>query len=163
MTDSTPTTGEPPGVRALVVPADPSHPTRVVHLSQDHVDADLNRLVEGTFEVQAHPEGDLWLNNEGRITDLPINARASYWMLNDSTHARHGHVAESMVLYGDVVITGPPDRLGNTTDVNQHIIDYFQNLTLTLTLKDWDIRSADVTIMIFPTLKPGPDDLNLGL
>ena len=166
MTDEPAPPPETAPIPALLVPADPGIPVRIIDLSEGKSSlAVLQKAVGGAVEVQAHDEGDLWLNDEGRLIDLPINVRVNHWMVNDSTRARHHHVGESLVMYGDVVITGPPDHHGDTTAVHQHMIDYFQNLHLSPNaMKDWDIRSTEIVIIIDQS-DPPPDlgDLGSGL
>jgi hypothetical protein len=70
------------GVRGLVIPADPRKPTSLVQLNRDIEVNTLQDLVGGLIEVQAHHDGDIWLNEEGRLIDLPINVR-----VNHSKHA----------------------------------------------------------------------------
>jgi hypothetical protein len=158
MTDETidPTTDS--SIPVLFVPADPDIPIRILTLPNPEAGFDiLQQAVGGNFEVQAHDEGDIWLNDEGRLLDLPINVRINHWMLNDSALAREHQVGESLVMYGDVVVTGPPDENGDITAVDQHMVDYFENLNLDAdVMKDWDIRSTHV-IVIFETPDSGVD------
>jgi ABC-type uncharacterized transport system YnjBCD ATPase subunit len=98
---------------ALLVPADATVPVQLIDLAEgDSSYTALRTAIGGYLEVQAHQEGDLWLHDEGRLIDLPINVRINHWMLNDAALAHQQQVGESMVIYGDVVITGPPDRDG---------------------------------------------------
>lgn len=133
---------------ALLIPADVNQPVQVIDLNAGPGELpNLQAAVGGLVDVQAHPEGDLWCNDSGRICGLPVNVRVGAWMLNQSASAAAGRVGESMVIYGDVVMTGPPDRNGDTTPISQTMIDYFAGLVVSAdALRDWDIRSVDVTV-----------------
>jgi hypothetical protein len=153
---------------ALLVPADPSQPVKVIDLKAggSHLDV-LQEAIGGTIAVQEHVEGDIWLHDEGRIINLPINVRVNHWMINTS-HLAHQHlVNEMLIIYGDVVITGPVDRQGDETPVRQDLIDHFQSLNLTSdAMKDWDIRSTQITIIELPgndTAGADPDAGDYGL
>lgn len=163
MADETSHAPKTPVMAALLVPADPESAAKVIDLSdRESTLSALQEAVGGDVEVQDHDEGDIWINDMGRLIDLPINVRANHWMLNDSTKAHEGRVGESMVMYGDVVITGPPDRDGDVTAVSQQMIDYFQGLSLAPNaMKDWDVRNTDVYI-IFESPDPTTDLGDLG-
>jgi hypothetical protein len=74
---------------ALVVPADPQEPVRVIDLEAggDQV-KNMQREVGGVFDIVAHRECDLVINDEGRINGSPVNVRISHFVLNDSTMAK---------------------------------------------------------------------------
>lgn len=95
---------------ALVIPADPKEPVRVIdlHAGDDEV-GNLQREVGGVFDVVAHRECDFWINDEGRISDSPVNVRASHWVLRESAMAKEGRVWEGAVLYGETASS--PGRL----------------------------------------------------
>jgi Domain of unknown function (DUF3846) len=94
---------------ALVVPADPQEPVRVIDLDagSDQV-KNLQKEVGGVFDIVGHRECDLVINDVGRIDGSPVNVRVTHFVLNDSTMAKEGRAWEGAVIYGDVVITGPP-------------------------------------------------------
>jgi hypothetical protein len=55
-----------------------------------------------------------------------------------------GRTWEGAVIYGDVVITGGPDREGDQTAVSQEMIDYFSSLQLDRNvMRDWDVRNVE--------------------
>jgi hypothetical protein len=78
---------------ALVVPADPNEPVRVIEL---HADGDevknLQTEVGGVFDIVGHRECDLVINDTGRIDGSAVNVRISHWVLRDSTLAKEGRV-----------------------------------------------------------------------
>jgi Domain of unknown function (DUF3846) len=139
---------------ALVIPADPTEPVRVIDLdSGDGALANLQQAVGGFVEVQAHTEGDIWLNDEGSINGSPVNVRASHWVLNDSAMSGEGGVGEWSVLYGDVVVTGPPDREGESTAVDPKLVAYFSDLELAPdVVADWDVRNVHVIVTDWPEM-----------
>lgn len=98
----------------------------------------------------------------GRLIDLAINIRVNHWALNESTASRQGEVGESTMVYGDVVMTGPPDVEGDITSVNSQMAEYFQELQVDPNaVKDWDVRNIEWTIHDWPD-SPG-QSLGLGM
>lgn len=146
-------------MKGLVIPADVDQPVRVIDLAAgDGSLANLQREVGGYVEAQAHREGDIWLHDEGRLIDLPVNPRINHWMLKDSQRAKAGQVAEQMVMYGDVVFTGPADAKGDITPVSDELVNYFEGLQVDRdAMKDWDVRSVDIYVTDWP------DDRDQGL
>jgi Domain of unknown function (DUF3846) len=129
---------------ALVVPADPKEPVRVIdlHAGGDEV-RNLQREVGGVFDIVGHRECDLVINDTGRIDGSPVNVRISHWVLHDSALAKDGRAWEGAVIYGDVVITGPP-RGGEATDVHPALVNYFSSLELSPNaVADWDTRDVN--------------------
>jgi hypothetical protein len=151
---------------ALVVPADPQEPVRVIDLNAggDQV-KNLQKEVGGVFDIVGHRECDLVINDEGRINGSPVNVRISHFVLNDSTMAKEGRAWEGAVIYGDVVITGPPQR-GESTEVDPALVDYFSSLQLSPNaVADWDTRDVTwrVTTWDFDRDDIGRDDGGYGL
>jgi hypothetical protein len=129
---------------ALVVPADPKEPVRVIDLNagRDQV-KNLQKEVGGVFDIVGHRECDLVINDEGRINGSHVNVRISHFVLNDSTMAKEGRAWEGAVIYGDVVITGPPQR-GESTEVDPGLVDYFSSPQLSPNaMADWDVRNVE--------------------
>jgi hypothetical protein len=159
-----PLESDPGTMNALIVPADPQERVRVVDLnSGDGSLANLQHAVGGLVDVVAHPEGDIWINDEGRINDSPVNVRVTHWVLNDSAMAKEGQVGEWSVLYGDIAVTGPPDREGETTPVDPKLVAYFDGLELSReSVADWDTREVGWAVMDWPEMDRGHDD-GLGL
>ena len=128
---------------ALVVPADPQQPVRVINLGAggDQVN-NLQKEVGGVFDIVAHRECDLVINDECRINGSPVNVRISHFVLNDSTMVKEGRAWEGAVIYGDVVITGPPQR-GESTEVDQALVNCFSSLEFSPNaMADWDVRNV---------------------
>jgi hypothetical protein len=150
---------------ALVVPADPQEPVRVVDLDAggDQVN-NLQREVGGVFDIVAHRECDLVINDEGRINGSPSERQDQPLVLNDSTMAKEGRAWEGAVIYGDVVITGPPQR-GESTDVDPALVDYFSSLQLSPNaMADWHVRNVDWRVTSWDLDRDrGDDGYGLGL
>jgi Domain of unknown function (DUF3846) len=150
---------------ALVVPADPQEPVRVVDLDAggDQVN-NLQREVGGVFDIVAHRECDLVINDEGRINGSPSERQDQPLVLNDSTMAKEGRAWEGAVIYGDVVITGPPQR-GESTDVDPALVDYFSSLPLSPNaMADWHVRNVDWRVTSWDLDRDrGDDGYGLGL
>jgi hypothetical protein len=147
---------------ALVVPADPKAPVRLIDLDagSDEV-KNLQREVGGVFDIVGHKECDLVINDTGRIDGSPVNVRVTHWLLNESAEAKDGRVGEWSALYGDVVITGPPLG-GESTEVDPALVEHFSSLTLSQdAVADWDVRHVQWTVTEWPDL--GSDGSGHGL
>jgi hypothetical protein len=119
--------------------------------------ANLQQAVAGFVEVQAHTEGDIWLNDEGRINGLPLNVRATHWVLRDSSMAKQALTWEGSTLYGDCVVTGPADREGEITPVDPELVAYFDGLDRSeVAVADWSERNVEWTVTDWPD-HPGRD------
>jgi hypothetical protein len=145
-------------MKALVIPADVSEPVRVIDLNAGEGSlANLQREVGGFVEVQAHDVGDIWLNDEGRLIDAPVNPRINHWMLNESDWAKQGLADERTIMYGDVVFTGPADDEGDTTAVSDELVKYFEGLHIGQeAVDDWSTRSTDIIVTDWPGFGEGP-------
>jgi hypothetical protein len=84
------------------------------------------------------------------------------WVLNDSALAKQGRAWEGAVIYGDVVITGPPDREGESTAVDPALVDYFSSLQLAPNaVDDWTTR--DIRVIVTDWDLDDDGDYGLGL
>jgi Domain of unknown function (DUF3846) len=150
---------------ALAVPADPQQPVRVIDLDAggDQV-KNLQKEVGGVFDIVGHRECDLVINDEGRINGSPVNLRVTHWILQDSTMANEGRAWEGAVIYGDVVITGPPYH-GESTEVDPALVDYFSSLQLSPNaVADWDVRNVEWRVTTWDLDRDrGDDGYGLGL
>jgi hypothetical protein len=98
---------------ALLVPADSDKPIERVTINEPD---DLKRLVGGYFQVLSPPdEPDItcWFNEEGKIEQLPRNERATA-LLEPGRWLQPGDYVA-----GDAVLTGEPDREGNTQGLRE--------------------------------------------
>jgi hypothetical protein len=143
----------------------PREPPYVIDLNAggDQV-KNLQREVSGVFDVVGHRECDLVINDESRTNGSPVNVRVSHWVLNDSLMAREGRAWEGAVIYGDVVIAGPP-RGGESTDVHPALVHYFDSLELSpKAMADWDVRNTDWPVTSWDLDRDrGDDGYGLGL
>jgi hypothetical protein len=72
-------------------------------------------------------------------------------VLHDSAMAKEGRAWEGAVIYGDVVITGPPQR-GESTEVDPALVHYFSSVQLSpnavadryVRNVDWRVTSWDL-------------------
>lgn len=149
---------------AVAVPADPQQPVRVIDLHAGDEVTNLQRGVGGVFDIVGHRECDLVINDEGRINGSPVNVRVTHWVLQDSTMAKEGRAWEGAVIYGDVVITGPPQR-GDATEVDPALVDYFSSLQLLPNaVADWDVRDVTWRVTTWDLDRDrGDDGYGLGL
>jgi hypothetical protein len=151
---------------ALVVPADPQEPALMIDLNAggDQV-KNLQREVRGVFDIVGHRECDLVINDEGRINGSPVNVRVTHWVLQDSSLAKEGRAWEGAVIYGDVVITGPP-QYGEVTAVDPALVDYFSSLELSPNaVADWAVYNVEWKVMTWDLDHPSTDrddDYGLG-
>jgi hypothetical protein len=78
----------------------------------------INQAVGGYIEalgiVVAGKRVTLYLNEEGKLDNLPLNPIA--------TSLTRGVVAEWDLIVGDVVVTGPPDGEGNDTGLAPEVV-----------------------------------------
>lgn len=72
----------------------------------------FQNAVGGYIEVVVLPRGDalMVVNEEGKLTHLPINRRATLLYPGD-------------IIVGDVVIVGPPDEEGEFTAAPDYIVE----------------------------------------
>lgn len=76
--------------------------------------------------------------------------------------AREGRAWEGAVIYGDVVITGPPKR-GESTEVDPALVDYFSSLQLSSNaVADWDVRNVDWRVTSWDLDRDRSDDVVSG-
>jgi hypothetical protein len=78
--------------------------------------------------------------------------------------AKQGRAGEYAVLYGDVVLTGPPDREEELTAVDPALVEYFGGLQLAPdAVADWDVRNVGFRVVEWRDLgRDSGDDLGLG-
>jgi len=73
--------------------------------------------------IEAAPCDDrvtIWVNEEGKLNGLPRNRVAEMvWRLFDS----YGCLASGDWLAGNVLITGPADERGRTTDIPEELVE----------------------------------------
>ncbi|GAB3428467.1 DUF3846 domain-containing protein [Flindersiella endophytica] len=104
---------------AIVIPADPGQPVAMEHLAKDDFTA-YRRLVGGHLEVVnlERPAASLYLNEEGKLLELPLNARATAlaWVHNTTIRGRD-------VIVGDAFILGPADEEGSDTTTPDDLVD----------------------------------------
>jgi len=77
------------------------------------VEAELDALqtaVGGYVQAVDMHGVTMWLNEEGKLTGLPVNDTATVMWV--------GQYGPSDIIVGDVVITGPTDEDGDTTSVD---------------------------------------------
>ena len=71
--------------------------------------------------------------------------------------AKEGRAWEGAVIYGDVVITGPP-RSGESTEIDPALVDYFSSLELSPNaVKDWDVREVGWRVTTWEFDRPDAD------
>jgi len=82
---------------------------------------DLQAFVGGLIEaIPTDERVTLWVNEEGKYQGLPRNRVAeNVWRLFDS----YGCLASGDYIVGNMLITGPPDAFGRTTDVPEFLIE----------------------------------------
>ena len=75
---------------------------------------DIQKYVGGNFERVATRRGDncdVYVNDEGRLRELPINAVAVLWLTST-----YRYDAIESTIHGDVLILGSIDSEGENTD-----------------------------------------------
>lgn len=106
-------------ITAIVIPVDLTEPIRLEQLDKHDLDA-YRRLVGGHLEVITleRPQSSMYLNDEGKLLDLPLNQRATrlLWAHNS---AFHGHD----VIVGPAFIVGPVDDGGDDQTAPTDLVD----------------------------------------
>lgn len=103
-------------VKGIYVPADDNKSLEVRELTKLE---DYRAAVDGWIEAVDVPAlgVTVYVNEEGLIRRLPFNPRASFlWWY----HVPGAHRA---MLVGDVIVVGAPDENGDSTDVQDEIVD----------------------------------------
>jgi hypothetical protein len=114
------------------------------------------------IDIVGHRECDLVINDEGRINDSPVNVRVTHWVLQDSTLAKEGRAYEWSVIYGDVVITGPPQG-GESNEVSPALVNYFSLLQLSRSaVDDRTTREVGWTVTEWNLDRPSAERPDLG-
>tara|TARA_R100000655_G_scaffold2919_1_gene11098 strand:- start:5125 stop:5484 length:360 start_codon:yes stop_codon:yes gene_type:complete len=75
---------------------------------------DIQKYVGGNFERVPTRQGDncdVYVNDEGRIKELPINAVAILWL---TATKRYDAIEDT--IHGDVLVLGPIDEDGENTN-----------------------------------------------
>jgi hypothetical protein len=119
-------THEPTGLRAVVIPTG-SEPATVVTIPAEQRLASLQDYVGGYIEAVDVSEVltdngrrrvacSIFLNEEGKMQRLPVNARAT-----DLAAITIGGWRNDVIV-GQVVVTGQPDGRGETTDVPEDVV-----------------------------------------
>jgi hypothetical protein len=85
-------------------------------------------------------------------------------VLNESTLAKEGRATEYAVIYGDCILTGPPEH-GESTAVDPKLVDYFSMLELSPNaVADWDTREVNWRVTSWDLDRDrGDDGYGLGL
>jgi hypothetical protein len=100
-------------ITAIVVPVDPAQSLHRRQISPSDVDA-YHAVVGGPLQLVAfdRPPAALYINEEGKLDGLNINARATVltWVHNSNLR---GHD----VIVGDALLVGPPDQSGRDRSV----------------------------------------------
>ena len=81
----------------------------------------LQGKVGGWVQCVDFPAYDMWMHEEGKIIGLPQNKIAT--ALWRQTYG------DTDIIVGDVVLTGPPDHEGYSTDLPQHVLDATASLS----------------------------------
>ena len=70
--------------------------------------------------------------------------------------AKEGRAWEGAVIYGDVVITGPPEY--GEAEVDPAMVDYFSSLELSPNaVADWDVRNVEWKVTSWDLDRPNLD------
>ena len=94
--------------------------TEVITLTLE-LGTQINDIVGGYFEciTLRTPQGEfhMWVNEGGKLFDLPINDNAN--------EIYHEYVSSLHVIVGNAVITGGVDKYGNTLGLTQEEVNLF--------------------------------------
>jgi hypothetical protein len=110
----------------VVIPADSTLPARVEDVAVDlaWLQGQVGGYIEAvmvqrilTDEGMRTTNCTVFVNEEGKLTGLPVNARAT-----DLCAVTIGGWFND-VIAGDVVVVGPPDNRGDETSCPQEVVD----------------------------------------
>ena len=104
--------------KALLVPADPEQPCRVIDFEADLKDIHELGYVERCIYDR---DATTWVNDDGWVRGLLANKRASDYVVHRSLAAQQGRMTEDYALAGPVVFTGPEP----TQDVPERLLKEF--------------------------------------
>lgn len=106
-------------INSIVIPADDELPLQGSQLDPTSV-ADYRDLIKGSLEVTTlrYPPASLYINEQGKLQELPLNVRATMLLWMHSPTARYGDF-----IAGDAVLVGPTGHDGNDTDVPKTFVD----------------------------------------
>lgn len=113
-------------IRAFTIQPDDNHATDTQLPVHNQLEA-LQCIVGGWVEVVTSSDGTVtfWLDEEGKISDLPINSLATaFWWVVCPEMANHD------TLRGPVVITGGFDNEGATLPVTENMAKMLVNIYL---------------------------------
>lgn len=100
-------------IRSIVIPSGEEYELRSDEIGSSNL-PDYQRRVGGLIEHVgfSQPAASLYVNEEGKINELPMNRRATLlvWMHNPAFRYRD-------VIVGDALLTGPADEHGRDTNV----------------------------------------------
>lgn len=97
-------------MKVLIIPADRAENVRIEDVT---IDLDyLQEKVGGSIEAVGHDGVNFYLNEEGKITGLMPNYRATRYA------KRHGMIAMLDTIVGNVVAVGPVDDEGYDTGLS---------------------------------------------
>ena len=106
-------------ITAIVLPADMDQPIRQQHIKPTDIAA-YRELVGVNLEVVElfRPSASLYIDEEGKLNDLPLNQRATVitWVHNS---AFRGHD----LILGDAFIVGAVDGNGDDLTVPQELVE----------------------------------------
>ena len=81
----------------------------------------IRDTVDGYYDcISLSRDRDMWINDEGKILELPFNAMA--------TAMFHKAFQTDDYIAGDVVITGGVDKDGNTLGLSDEDVQFFTDL-----------------------------------
>lgn len=105
-------------ISAIVIPADRREPIRLEQFAPNDLAA-KQRLVSGHIEVVRlnYPSALLYMNEEGKLRDLPTNTRATaLWWVHDIRYLAADHIQ------GDAFVLGMPNEDGESTSVPDDLV-----------------------------------------
>ncbi|MFJ6416521.1 DUF3846 domain-containing protein [Paeniglutamicibacter sp. NPDC091659] len=108
-------------VKGIFIPSDQE---RAIELREYNSLNDYQLAVQGYIEAIDidRPGATIFINEEGKLTGLDTNGRATLILWVHLSRYRGMDVIK-----GDVVIVGRPDSQGNTQDVPQELVDLLFN------------------------------------
>jgi hypothetical protein len=108
-------------INSVVIPADEDEPLRQGDIGVANT-SEYREIVGGYLEAVSldSPSSTLYVNEQGKLNDLPINPRATMLL-----RAHQPALRFFDYIAGDALLTGPVDEQGDDTNVPDEFVNMF--------------------------------------
>jgi hypothetical protein len=103
-------------MKALIVKVDGTAKVEDIEINNHEA---INAVVGGWIEMVNVGKGFMYVNEEGKLNNLPLNPRMTKWCLQG------GHIHPDDFIVGNCVIVGDIDEEGYHGEVNEELVKEF--------------------------------------